>query len=53
MYQTSHGTVTDSEAVEIEKSNRQIWGNFWKIPREKRKTSDWEKLRQIEFLARK
>lgn len=53
MYQTSHGTVTDSEAAKIEKSNRKIWEDFWKIPREKRKTSDWEKLRQIEFLARK
>lgn len=53
MYQTSHGTVTDSEAVEIEKSNRKIWEDFWKIPREQRTNSDWEKLRQIEILARK
>ncbi len=53
MYQTSHGTVTDSEAVEIEKSNRKIWEDFWKIPRDQRTNSDWEKLWQIEFLARK
>ena len=37
MYQTSHGTVTDSEAVEIEISNRKIWENFLEnSPRKKK-----------------
>ncbi len=53
MYQASYGTIADSKAKEIEETNRKIWEDFWKIPREKRTHSDWEKLKLIEILVRK
>lgn len=53
MYQTTHGPVTDAEAIAIDELNHQIWENFWSIPREKRTAEDWEKLMDIQFLIKK
>lgn len=53
MYQTSNGVVTDAQAAEIDALNKDIWDNFWKIPREKRTIADWEKLLEIQVLVKK
>ena len=53
MYQTTHGPVTDAEAIVIDELNHQIWKNFWSISREKRTIADWEKLKEIQILVKK
>ena len=53
MYSTANGVVTDAEAAEIDSLNKEIWKNFWSIPREKRTKADWEKLLDIQILVKK
>ena len=53
MYQTTHGPVTDAEAIVIDDLNHQIWKDFWSIPREKRTIADWEKLLDIQILVKR
>ena len=53
MYCTANGVVTDAEAAEIDSLNKEIWKNFWSIPREKRTKADWEKLLDIQILVKK
>lgn len=53
MYQSTHGPITDAEAIAIDELNHQIWEDFWRIPREKRTVADWEKLLDIQILVKK
>lgn len=53
MYQSTHGSITDAEAIAIDELNHQIWEDFWRIPREKRTVADWEKLLDIQILVKK
>lgn len=52
MYNTAKGVVTNAQAAEIEALNKDIWENFWKIPREKRTLSDWERLLNIQIIVK-
>ena len=52
MYHTGNGQVTDAQAAKIETRNKKIWENFWKIPKEKRTAADFERLLDIQILAK-
>lgn len=51
-YGNNKRKVSEAEAEQVTKRNEQVWDAFWAIPADKRTSSDWERLLDIEIMVK-